>query len=96
MANLRSLADERYLRDREVELHHVNLGKLARHMYEISNDPSGSDPSRYLSQTDIGTLEQFFKMAAELGWPNATRGIDMRAGRVAGIPIWTSSQRTAC
>lgn len=96
MATLRELASEKGtdLYD-DVQLPHAYLDNLARHMYEISDDPSGSDPSLYFNnEEDQKTLKQFLRMATELDWPDAEPIIDMRASR-KGIPAWTGSLRTA-
>jgi hypothetical protein len=74
--------------------------RVQEHMAEISGDPSGSDPSLYLPQEDVRTLENFVKMADDLGWPNST-DISMKTRRYEAvpqmnkIPVWHSSKHVA-
>jgi hypothetical protein len=76
--------------------HNKQLAKaaLVKRMEEISDDPSGSDPADYLSPEDAETCEQFVALANTIGWPNSDE-IGMRTSRIPGIPVWTSSRRTA-
>lgn len=60
--------------------------RLWQHMYDISGDASGSDPSLYLTdKEDQDTLEEFLELAFERNWVDSEPVIGMRRSRVPGV-----------
>jgi hypothetical protein len=77
--------------------HQLALMRLKEHMYDISDDPRGSDPYAYMSFEDARTCEEFTDLANSRGWPN-TSPLEMRIPRLPGIPLighaWTNARNT--
>ena len=69
---------------------------LFDHMYEISDDPSGSDPTDYLSQADVEELRSSLATAkASPDWKNASL-LDMQKIWVPGFEdAWKGPLTTA-
>lgn len=63
--------------------------ELTDHMIEISDDPSGSNPEEYLAPEDVETLHNFWQLAEDLGWPEAST-LTMRKGRSSLTLPWTA------
>jgi hypothetical protein len=68
--------------------------ELFEHMYEISDDPSGSDPAKYLSPEDAETCKEVAKLADSLDWPGASL-LEMRSSRRGNIDAWTKPRNFA-
>jgi hypothetical protein len=90
-------------REHDTPEHLAAIDELAKHMYEISDDPSGSDPIEYLSPKDMEICERFVVEAKNAHWPNASL-LDFRlyrdtpaakAIRLNGRPAWSSPARIA-
>lgn len=66
---------------------------LFKQMYEISDDPSGSDPAKYLSPKDAETCRLITDLADDRGWPGAS-WFEMRANK-RGLDAWTKPRNFA-
>lgn len=94
MAVVHELAGKQFASSESSRLKQEHLGKLFEHMYDISGDHSGSEPSLYLRKEDEETLEQFLELAFELNWVDS-EPIDMRVSRVPGVKAFPHGMHTA-
>lgn len=94
MSTVTQLAAERRKDFESYQEHQEHFDALAQHMYDISDDPHGSEPKDYLGGEELQELNHFIGLAEELGWPDAESIIGMRSGRgrnvrwLPQLPAW--------
>lgn len=88
--------------DTDQENHRRAVRALLNNMYEVSGDPSGSDPEDYFDEGDVATLKSFNAIMKHLypgGWPvkgdMTTHDLSMRVGWLGQKHIWTRRDRSA-
>lgn len=85
MADIQEILGKRVGGQEEYVEYQTALEDLAGHMYDISDNPQGSDPAKYLSGEELAQLRWFMDMADELDWPQAEPLIEMQVPYIPGI-----------